>query len=210
MPPSLRHSVDLRSTPIYRLLPQADNTRLSTQRTVANTYAQPAGRCWSTTRAGASDPRGGHAYLHAARAGRPVVAGSVRASSSPTSTSTASITSSPRCSARPICATSTTSRCSPTTRRGSRRGVTALEAFLARRRLSLHPAKTHVVATAAPATFPSASSCGRPGAVDCRRRTCGGFATGFAGPATAGGRVRSRGGRWSSGWARLGGARGAR
>ena len=63
-----------------------------------------------------------------------------------------SITSSPRCFARRACVTSTTSRCSPTTRVGSRWRDRAA-AFLARRRLSLHPAKTYVAATSDPATF---------------------------------------------------------
>ena len=75
-----------------------------------------------------------------------------------------------------------------------------LEAFLARRRLSLHPAKTHVARTASPATFLGFEL--RPGGgVGCPRRTCGASATACAASATAGGRARSRGGKWNSGWA---------
>ena len=47
----------------------------------------------------------------------------------------------------------------------------------------------------------SGSSCGRAAVGGCRRRTCGASATVCAGSAIAGGRVLSRGGRWSSGWA---------
>ena len=65
----------------------------------------------------------------------------------------------------------TTSRCSPTMRRGSRRGH--LAAFLARRRLSLHPEKTHVASTSSPATFLGFELWPGAGVVGCRRRTCG-------------------------------------
>ena len=142
----------------------------------------------------------GRRPLHAVRAPRAAHRQPERASSSPTCTSTASTTSSARCSVRRTCATSTTSRCSPTTRRGSRRGGPAWPRSWRVGRLSLHPEKTHVASMSAPATFLGFEL--RPSAVvGCRRRTCGASATACGVSATAGGRAPSRERKWSSGFA---------
>ncbi len=93
-------------------------------------------------------------------------------------------------------------------RRGSRRGH--LAAFLARRRLSLHPEKTHVASTSSPATFLGFELWPGAGVVGCRRRTCGGFRNrrrGLRDRWRAGDGDAGRGGTAGS---RLGGARGAR
>ncbi len=63
-------------------------------------------------------------------------------------------------------------------------------AFLARRRLSLHPAKTPVAATVMPGDVPRLRVApGRPEKAS-RKTACGASATGCAGCATAGMRVR--------------------
>ena len=74
------------------------------------------------------------------------------------------------------------------------------EAFLARRRLSLHPRKTHVAPAAAPATFLGFElrPGGRAAGAACRRRACAASATACAGCATVGGRGASRARMWNS------------
>ena len=64
-----------------------------------------------------------------------------------------------------------------------------LAAFLARRRLSLHPVKTPWRRRRRRRRS-SGTSCGPAAVAGCRSRTCAGSATGFGGCGTAGGRGR--------------------
>ena len=101
------------------------------------------------------------------RRGLPI--GNLTSQFSPTSISTASTTSSPRSSARRMCATWTTSRCSPTIRPCSRRGAAVWRRFwrvggcrCTRRRRTWRRHRRR--------RRSSGSSCGRAAVAGCRRR----------------------------------------